>query len=104
VLWCCELVARRVNRNAEIVGLNFDSNIQKLPNRYMYIDDAEVVAKAFPDGQLRAIWCAPPKSKDREHGRQEVGATLDKLKACGLNTLFVWTESLYAAAAARGKP
>jgi hypothetical protein len=30
-----------INRNAEVVGINFDSNIQKLPNRYMYIDDAE---------------------------------------------------------------
>ena len=30
-----------INRNAEVVGVNFDSNIQKLPNRYMYIDEAE---------------------------------------------------------------
>lgn len=30
-----------INRDAEIVGLNFDSNIQKLPNRYWYVDDAE---------------------------------------------------------------
>jgi hypothetical protein len=30
-----------INRNAEIVGLNFDSNLQKLPNRYWYVDDAE---------------------------------------------------------------
>ena len=29
------------NRNAEIVGLNFDSNNQKLSNRYWYIDDNE---------------------------------------------------------------
>ncbi|MGI9068205.1 MAG: S46 family peptidase [Pyrinomonadaceae bacterium] len=30
-----------INRNAEVVGLNFDSNIQKLPNRYWYIDEDE---------------------------------------------------------------
>jgi peptidase S46-like protein len=30
-----------INRNGEVVGLNFDSNIQKLPNRYWYIDDEE---------------------------------------------------------------
>lgn len=30
-----------INRNAEVVGLNFDSNIQKLPNRYWYVDESE---------------------------------------------------------------
>jgi hypothetical protein len=30
-----------INRNAEVVGVNFDSNLQKLPNRYMYIEEAE---------------------------------------------------------------
>ncbi len=30
-----------INRNGEIVGLNFDSNIQKLPNRYWYVEEAE---------------------------------------------------------------
>jgi hypothetical protein len=30
-----------INRNAEIVGINFDSNLQKLPNRYAYIDETE---------------------------------------------------------------
>ncbi|MEK6325330.1 MAG: S46 family peptidase [Acidobacteriota bacterium] len=30
-----------INRNAELVGLNFDSNIQKLPNRYWYVDESE---------------------------------------------------------------
>jgi hypothetical protein len=30
-----------INRNGEIVGLNFDSNIQKLSNRYWYIEEAE---------------------------------------------------------------
>jgi hypothetical protein len=30
-----------INRAAEIVGLNFDSNLQKLPNRYWYVAEAE---------------------------------------------------------------
>ena len=30
-----------INRAGEVVGLNFDSNIQKLPNRYWYVDEAE---------------------------------------------------------------
>ena len=30
-----------INRNAEVVGLNFDSNIQKLPNRYWYVDETD---------------------------------------------------------------
>jgi hypothetical protein len=30
-----------VNRNGELLGLNFDSNLQKLSNRYWYIDEAE---------------------------------------------------------------
>ena len=30
-----------VNRNLELVGLNFDSNLQKLSNRYWYIDETE---------------------------------------------------------------
>jgi len=30
-----------INRNGEIVGINFDSNVQKLPNRYLYVDESE---------------------------------------------------------------
>ncbi|MBM3771395.1 MAG: S46 family peptidase [Acidimicrobiia bacterium] len=30
-----------VNRAGELIGLNFDSNQQKLPNRYVYIDESE---------------------------------------------------------------
>jgi hypothetical protein len=30
-----------INRNAEFVGINFDSNLQKLANRYLYIDERE---------------------------------------------------------------
>ena len=30
-----------INRNGDVLGLNFDSNLQKLSNRYWYIDEAE---------------------------------------------------------------
>jgi hypothetical protein len=30
-----------INRNAEFVGINFDSNLQKLSNRYWYIEESE---------------------------------------------------------------
>jgi hypothetical protein len=30
-----------INRNGEVVGLNFDSNLQKLSNRYWYIEEQE---------------------------------------------------------------
>ena len=30
-----------ITRSGEIVGINFDSNLQKLPNRYLYIDESE---------------------------------------------------------------
>src|ERR1044072_2114426 len=30
-----------VNRNAEFVGINFDSNNQKLSNRYWYVEEEE---------------------------------------------------------------
>jgi hypothetical protein len=30
-----------LNRAGEVVGLNFDSNIQKLPNRYWYVEETE---------------------------------------------------------------
>jgi uncharacterized lipoprotein YddW (UPF0748 family) len=64
----------------------------------LHVDDAEIVPKAYPEGQLRAIWCGLPKAKQRAQGLQEIRENLDRLKACGLNTLFVWTESLYIAA------
>ena len=30
-----------INRNGEFVGIKFDSNIQKLPNQYWYVDENE---------------------------------------------------------------
>ncbi len=67
----------------------------------LFVDDASIVAKVFPDGQLRGIWCGLPKAKEREEGRKEIAARLEKLKASGFNTMFVWTTSLYLAALER---
>jgi V8-like Glu-specific endopeptidase len=30
-----------INRSAEFVGINFDSNVQKLSNRYWYVDEED---------------------------------------------------------------
>ena len=54
-----------VNRDAEIVGLNFDSNIQKLPNRHWYVDEAEggravAVHSAAVLEALRKLYGAAP--------------------------------------------
>jgi len=34
-----------INRNAELAGLNFDRNIQKLPHRYWYFVKPEAAAQ-----------------------------------------------------------
>jgi hypothetical protein len=54
-----------VNRDLEVVGLNFDSNIQKLPNRYWYVDEAEggralAVHTAAVVEALRKLYDAAP--------------------------------------------
>lgn len=54
-----------INRNGELVGLNFDSNLQKLSNRYWYIDEAEGsravgVHSAGIIEALRKIYSAEP--------------------------------------------
>ena len=64
----------------------------------LYVDDAEIVPHDYPDGELRAIWCAPPRTSQRDEAMREMAASLDKVKAGGFNTLFVWTLSRYLAA------
>ena len=54
-----------VNRDAEVVGLNFDSNIQKLPNRYWYVEDRDggralAVHSAAVLEALRKLYDAAP--------------------------------------------
>ncbi len=58
-----------INRNAELVGLNFDSNIQKLSNRYWYIEENEgsravAVHSAGILEALRKLYDAPDLIKE----------------------------------------
>ena len=58
-----------INRNAELVGLNFDSNIQKLSNRYWYIEENEgsravAVHSAGILEALRKLYDAPELVKE----------------------------------------
>lgn len=58
-----------VNRNLEVVGLNFDSNNQKLSNRYWYIEEAEGsravgVHSAGIIEALRKVYDAEPLVKE----------------------------------------
>lgn len=64
----------------------------------LYVDDAEILPKRFPDGELRAIWCTLPKARDRQAGMQEMETALDRLRDSGFNTLFALTSSSYLAA------
>lgn len=64
----------------------------------LYVDDAYIAAKQFPDGELRGVWWGFVKAQEAEAGRREIDDSLDKLKAAGINSLFVWTSSLYLAA------
>jgi uncharacterized lipoprotein YddW (UPF0748 family) len=67
----------------------------------LYVDDVEIVPHDYPDGELRAVWCALPKAAERDAARREIAATLDKVKSGGFNALFVWTQSRYLAALER---
>jgi uncharacterized lipoprotein YddW (UPF0748 family) len=64
----------------------------------LYVDDIAIMPHAYPDGELRAMWCALPSSPRREDGLREIEASLDKAQSGGFNTLFVWTLSRYLAA------
>jgi len=64
----------------------------------LYVDDAEIIPHDYPDGELRAIWCGFPKSNQRPEAEREIKSSLERIKAGGFNTLFVWTLSRYLAA------
>ena len=67
----------------------------------LYVDDVEILPRDYPDGEIRAIWCGLPNATERDAARREIAANLDRLKAGGFNTLFVWTQSRYLAALER---
>ena len=61
-----------INRNAELVGLNFDSNLQKLSNRYWYIAENEgsravAVHSAGIIESLRKMYAADALVKELLH-------------------------------------
>ncbi|MCD6361409.1 MAG: family 10 glycosylhydrolase [Armatimonadetes bacterium] len=62
----------------------------------LYLDDVRITAKAFPDGELRAMWWGI-KATDREAGMAEMLENLDKAQAAGFNTIFASIGTLYVA-------
>ncbi|MEN6405327.1 MAG: family 10 glycosylhydrolase [Thermoguttaceae bacterium] len=56
------------------------------------------VKPAYPDGEMRAVFCLLPKSDNREEGMREIEANLRQWRSGGINTLLLFVTSRYLAA------
>ena len=66
------------------------------------VDDVRIVRKAWPDGEMRAVWWyGPTERKDQAQSLAETRAMVSRLKATGFNTILLETKSLYLAAVDR---
>ena len=75
-----------VNRRGEIVGINFDSNQQKLANRYAYVDEAD-------GGRAIAVHgAAIIESLTKLYGAHNLVAELQAVATCGAAAAHSWLE------------
>ena len=75
-----------VNRDGQLVGINFDSNQQKLPNRYIYIDEAD-------GGRAIGVHSAAIiESLAKLYGAQQLVAELQSARPAAASAAGAWRQ------------
>ncbi len=68
----------------------------------LYVDDVRIAPKAWPDGEMRAVWWWGVSDRtNQEKCLAEATAMLDRLKATGFNTILLSVNSMVLAAVDR---